>query len=123
MSSAFPCCRLAPPRRPHRSSAACSAPCRRVMAEAAGIRRRRRALASSAADIKPIPNDPVAGLIDIPLPREVGLWPQTWEARIATMGLLAAAIVLLGQFVHRRHANRYRREALAELKRIERIDG
>ena len=34
--------------------------------------------------------DPLAGLIDIPLPREVSLWPQTWPLRIAIV-LIAAA--------------------------------
>ena len=70
------------------------------------------------ADIRPIPNDPVAGLIDIPLPREVSLWPQTWGSRLVIAALLVAAIVALWQFVHHRRANRYRREALAELQRI-----
>jgi Ca-activated chloride channel family protein len=72
------------------------------------------------ADIKPIANDPVAGLIDIPLPREVDLWPQTWEARVAIVVLVAATVIAAWQFVHHRRANRYRREALAELNRIER---
>ncbi|WP_063692778.1 DUF4381 domain-containing protein [Bradyrhizobium stylosanthis] len=65
--------------------------------------------------------DPVAGLIDIPLPRETSLWPATWPARIAAVALLAATIVVLCQFVHHRRANRYRREALAELGRIGRL--
>ncbi|WP_426409866.1 DUF4381 domain-containing protein [Bradyrhizobium ganzhouense] len=62
--------------------------------------------------------DPVAGLIDIPLPREVSLWPQTWEARIAIVLLLAVLVATVWRFVHHRHVNRYRREALAELNRI-----
>ncbi|WP_027524903.1 DUF4381 domain-containing protein [Bradyrhizobium sp. Ec3.3] len=63
--------------------------------------------------------DPVAGLIDFPLPREVSLWPQTWEARLAIVLLLAAIVAGVWRFVHLRRVNRYRREALAELDRIE----
>jgi Domain of unknown function (DUF4381) len=70
------------------------------------------------ADVHSIADDPVAGLIDIPLPQQVGFWPQTWESRVATVGLLVAIIVALWQFVRYRRTNRYRREALAELNRI-----
>jgi Ca-activated chloride channel family protein len=70
------------------------------------------------ADIHPIANDPVAGLIDVPLPQQVSLWPQTWESRVAVAALLVAAVIAVWQFVHHRRANRYRREALAELDRI-----
>jgi hypothetical protein len=62
--------------------------------------------------------DPVAGLIDIPLPREASLWPQTWEARIATVVLLSIVIAAVWRLLHDRHVNRYRREALAELNRV-----
>jgi Ca-activated chloride channel family protein len=65
-------------------------------------------------------NDPVAGLIDFPLPREVGLWPETWASRFATVLVLLATLVALWLIVRRRRANRYRREALAELARVER---
>ena len=75
-------------------------------------------LAESLADMRPIANDPVAGLVDIPLPHGVSLWPQTWESRVVIAALLVAAAVALWQFVHHRRANRYRREALAELDRI-----
>jgi hypothetical protein len=77
-------------------------------------------LASSLADVKPIANDPVAGLVDIPLPHEVSLWPETWASRIAAVALLVATVVAIWQFVRYRRANRYRREALAELKEITR---
>lgn len=70
------------------------------------------------ADVQALPPDPVAGLIDIPLPPPVGLWPQTWPARIALAMLLATCIVAAWQFARHWRANRYRREALAELKRI-----
>ena len=64
--------------------------------------------------------DPVAGLIDIPLPREVSLWPQTWEARLATALLLVAIVTSVWRFARYRRVNRYRREALAELNAVRR---
>jgi Ca-activated chloride channel family protein len=69
------------------------------------------------AEIRPIVNDPVAGLIDIPLPQSVSLWPQTWTSRIAIVVLLAALVAAIWEFVRYRRANRYRREALSELER------
>jgi hypothetical protein len=60
----------------------------------------------------------VAGLIDVPLPHEVSLWPQTWELRAAIALLLVTAIVASWQIVHHRRVNRYRREALDELAGI-----
>ena len=77
-------------------------------------------MASSLAHVGPIANDPVAGLVDIPLPHEVNLWPHTWASRIAIVALLVAAAGLVFQFVRHRRANRYRREALAELARLQR---
>src|SRR5262245_6582533 len=65
------------------------------------------------------PADPVAGLVDFPLPDTVSLWPQTWTARITIAVVLVAAVVAAWTFIRRWHANRYRREALAELGRIE----
>jgi len=62
--------------------------------------------------------DPVAGLIDIPLPREVSLWPQTWPARVALVLVCAGIIVAAWRFARTWRANRYRREALRELKQI-----
>jgi len=67
--------------------------------------------------------DPVAGLIDIPLPQEVSLLPQTWPARIAVGLLLVAAIATAWSVLRHRFTNKYRREALAELDRIERAAG
>ncbi|HET7802690.1 MAG TPA: DUF4381 domain-containing protein [Pseudolabrys sp.] len=67
---------------------------------------------------KTIPNDPVAGLIDIPLPVEVGLWPETWASQIAIVLLVVGLIAAIWWFARRWHANRYRRAALAELDRI-----
>lgn len=74
------------------------------------------------ADTQPIA-DPVAGLLDIPVPPEVGLWPATWPARIAIAVFLAAVIAGVWQWLRHRRSNRYRREALAELKRIAQAPG
>jgi hypothetical protein len=41
----------------------------------------------------PSVDDPVAGLIDIPLPASVSLWPETWASRLA-VAIAAAAIVV-----------------------------
>ena len=67
---------------------------------------------------KPIPSDPVAGLIDIPLPAQISLWPQTWASWIAITLLAVSLIIAIVWFARRWHANRYRRAALAELDRI-----
>lgn len=75
-------------------------------------------LTSSLADVRPITDDPVAGLIDMPLPQEVSLWPETWASRIAVVVLLVTAVVAIWRFISYRRVNRYRREALAELTRI-----
>jgi Ca-activated chloride channel family protein len=72
------------------------------------------------AEPRPAQADPVAGLIEIPLPREVSLWPQTWEAQIAIVLLLVAVTAAAWHLLHRRRVNRYRCEALAELNQIER---
>lgn len=63
--------------------------------------------------------DPVAGLVDIPLPAAVSLWPQTWPSRIAVAVIAAGVIGLAVWLVRRWHRNRYRRAALGELKRME----
>jgi len=78
------------------------------------VARRRQHL----ADVHPIEADPVAGLIDIPLPQPVSLLPQTWTSRIAIFVLLAGVAAALWRLMRQRHINRYRREALAELDRI-----
>ncbi|HYC18146.1 MAG TPA: DUF4381 domain-containing protein [Pseudolabrys sp.] len=67
---------------------------------------------------KPIPNDPVAGLIDIPLPMPISLWPTTLTSRIVIALLVAAAFLSIWRFAKHWHANRYRRAALAELEQI-----
>ncbi len=71
-------------------------------------------LRGSAMD-KDAPPDPLAGLVDIPLPPEVSLWPQTWPLRIAIVVLAVALIGALWWLARRWWANRYRRAALAEL--------
>jgi Ca-activated chloride channel family protein len=62
--------------------------------------------------------DPLAGLIDIPLPQEVSLLPQTWPSRIAIALIVVLAVWAIWRFVHHRRASRYRREALRELDRM-----
>ncbi len=64
------------------------------------------------------PADPVAGLIDIPLPIPVSLWPETWASQIAIAVLAVALIALVGWLAWRWWVNRYRREALADLDDI-----
>ena len=71
------------------------------------------------AEVPSTTADPVAGLIDVPLPREVSLLPQTWEARLAIVLLIVAVGAAVWRYAHLRRINRYRREALAELGRIE----
>jgi ABC-type nickel/cobalt efflux system permease component RcnA len=70
------------------------------------------------ADAQTRQSDPLAGLIDIPLPQEARLWPQTWPLRIAIVLIVALAVWGIWRFVHRYRANRYRREALSELDRM-----
>jgi Ca-activated chloride channel family protein len=70
------------------------------------------------ADPQPATTDPLAGLIDIPLPPEVSLLPQTWPSRIAIALLAISTILCIWHLVHRFRANAYRREALRELMRI-----
>lgn len=67
------------------------------------------------ADPQTNQTDPLAGLIDIPLPPEVSLWPQTWALCMAIALVAASALVAAWGLAHRFYANRYRREALAEL--------
>ena len=75
------------------------------------------------AEMQPVQVDPVAGLIDIPLPPPVSLWPQTWTSRITLVVLLVAAIAATWRFARDWRASRYRREALAELDGIgQRLD-
>jgi hypothetical protein len=70
------------------------------------------------ADTQARQTDPLAGLIDFPLPQEVSLWPQTWPLRIAIVLIAAGALLAIWRFVHRFYADKYRREALAELEEI-----
>ncbi len=76
-------------------------------------------MADPSTGVQTTQADPVAGLIDIPLPQPVSLWPETWTSRIAIAMLVAATIAGLLWLMHSRRANRYRREALSELGRIE----
>ena len=84
---------------------------------AEGGRRSRAAL----AEAQPSPVDPLAGLIDIPLPAPVSLWPQTWPSRHrARAGYRRPRRRPPGGCVRWWWVNRYRRAALAELVAIER---
>ena len=64
--------------------------------------------------------DPVAGLIDIPLPPAISLWPQTWPLRIALAVATAGLLFGLWRLTYWWYRNRYRRAALTELAAIER---
>jgi Domain of unknown function (DUF4381) len=77
-------------------------------------------LADPSTTVQPTQADPVAGLIDIPLPPPISLWPATLMSRIAIAVLVAAAIAALLWFIHYHRVNRYRREALSELDRLDR---
>jgi Domain of unknown function (DUF4381) len=70
------------------------------------------------ADAQTKPADPLAGLIDIPFPKEATLWPQTWPLRVAIVLAAVLAVWAIWRFVHRYRTNRYRREALSELNRM-----
>lgn len=75
------------------------------------------------ADTQPIITDPVAGLIDIPLPEPVSLFPATWTSRIVIVLLVVGIVVAAWRLLHRFRANRYRRTALAELDRLQQMSG
>jgi Ca-activated chloride channel family protein len=62
--------------------------------------------------------DPLAGLVDIPLPEAISLWPATWPARIVIALIVAGAVIASAALIRRWYVNRYRRAALAELDRI-----
>jgi hypothetical protein len=64
-------------------------------------------------------SDPLAGLIDMPLPAPPSLWPHTWTARITLVLAAAALIAGIWRLAQRWRANRYRRAATAELDAIE----
>lgn len=54
-------------------------------------------------------------LVDIALPPPVSYMPQTWGWAVLAMLVLIVVIALLWRWLRRWQANRYRREALAEL--------
>src|SRR5262249_19181416 len=96
-------------------SATCSAACPAAVADVADeVRPRGQPMAEAAAQ----PADPLAGLIDIPLPPPVSLLPQTWPSRIALVLLAVGLIPRVWWLVRSWRANRYRRAALAELNDI-----
>jgi hypothetical protein len=75
------------------------------------------------ADTQPVIVDPVAGLIDIPLPPSVSLLPATWASRIVIVLVVAGVAVAAWRLLRRFRANRYRRAALAELDRLLQTQG
>jgi Domain of unknown function (DUF4381) len=68
-------------------------------------------------------DDPIAGLLDIPLPAAISLWPETWVSRIVVAIAAAAIGAGVWALLARWFANRYRRAALAELDDIARRTG
>ena len=62
--------------------------------------------------------DPLAGLRDLHLPPSPGIWPPApgwWILGGLCLALMGTGLWL---FLHRRRANRYRREALAKAREI-----
>ncbi|WP_170182142.1 DUF4381 domain-containing protein [Phreatobacter stygius] len=62
----------------------------------------------------------LAPLVEFPLPPAPSLWPQTWAGRVLLALIIAGAVAGAWTWLRQRRANRYRREAIAELQRIER---
>ncbi|EHK65571.1 DUF4381 domain-containing protein [Achromobacter arsenitoxydans] len=58
-------------------------------------------------------------LRELPLPAPVSYWPQTWGWAALALLLAAATGWMAARAWRRWHRNRYRREALSELRRIE----
>ncbi|RAP65418.1 alpha-2 type XI collagen [Achromobacter sp. HZ01] len=58
-------------------------------------------------------------LRELPLPPPVSYWPQTWGWAAVALAAAAAAIWFGARAWRRHRDNRYRREALAELGRLE----
>jgi Domain of unknown function (DUF4381) len=75
------------------------------------------------AEIRSAITDPVAGLIDIPLPQPVSLLPATWASRIVIVLVVVGIAVAAWRLLHRFRANRYRRAALGELDRLLQMPG
>lgn len=58
-------------------------------------------------------------LRELPLPEPVSYWPQTWAWAVLGLLSMATAVWLAARAWRRWRGNRYRREALSELQRIE----
>jgi len=75
--------------------------------------------AASAPALSAAASAALGQLADVALPPPVPWWPQTWGWAVLALLLLALIAWLAVRHHRRRAANRYRREALAELAAIE----
>ncbi|WP_233236850.1 DUF4381 domain-containing protein [Bordetella sp. LUAb4] len=58
-------------------------------------------------------------LRELPLPAPVSYWPQTWGWAVLALAVLALGLYALVAWMRRRRRDLYRRQALAELARIQ----
>jgi len=75
--------------------------------------------AASAPAITAAQAKALEALADVVLPPPVPWWPQTWAWAVVGVLLLALLLWFAWQAVQRWRANRYRREALAELQQLD----
>lgn len=76
-------------------------------------------MATAAAPKDPLLDAALRGLADIAMPEPVSMRPDTWAWAVLAGLILLAIAVALWRWYLRFEANRYRREALADLKQIE----
>jgi len=74
---------------------------------------------SSAQPVHLTSPDALKGLADVVVPDPVSWSPQAWGWKVLAGVLLVAALALAVRWVRRFAANRYRREALADLVALE----
>jgi hypothetical protein len=80
-------------------------------------------MAETAPTLDPSVRATLEKLADVATPLPVSYVPQTWGWVALALVILALAAWGLAHWLHRRDANRYRAEALAELGKIERRVG
>lgn len=68
----------------------------------------------------PMPQDPLAQLRDIHLPQATGFWPPAPGWWLLAVLIITAIVVVLYLWLQHRRRNRYRRQAVAELKATQR---